>query len=87
MRLVGSGRPGTTVQEDHRDDRCMVCFDGKVGPLAATFGDEVGIQRDAEHYATTVTGKGADRGSSSRAPGSMTYRLVRVARSGSAFTM
>lgn len=78
VHLVGSCLPGAAVQGELGDDRYKGRFSVKVGPLAATFGGEVGIQRDAEHYAATVIGKGADPRSSSRASGSMTYRLVRV---------
>ena len=47
----------------------------KLGPMAASFGGDVAIERKPDDWTAIVSGKGADQRSGSRASGSMTYRL------------
>src|SRR5690348_2169177 len=50
-------------------------FFRKLGPLAAAFEGEVAVERRPEERAGTVSGKGIDKGSSSRASGTLRYRV------------
>jgi carbon monoxide dehydrogenase subunit G len=68
--------PGASIVEDLGDNRYKGKFSVKVGPMAATFAGEVGIERKPEDWTAVVTGKGADARSGSRASGSMTYALA-----------
>jgi carbon monoxide dehydrogenase subunit G len=67
--------PGASIVEDMGDNRYKGKFSIKVGPIAASFAGEVGIERKPEDWTAVVTGKGADVRSGSRAIGSMTYAL------------
>lgn len=67
--------PGASIVEDMGDNRYKGKFSVKVGPMAASFAGEVGIERKPEDWTAIVTGKGADARSGSRATGSMTYAL------------
>lgn len=67
--------PGASIVEDLGDNRYKGKFSVKVGPMAASFAGEVGIERKPEDWTAVVTGKGADARSGSRATGSMTYTL------------
>jgi carbon monoxide dehydrogenase subunit G len=68
--------PGASIVEDMGDNRYKGKFSVKVGPMAASFAGEVGIERKPEDWTAVVTGKGADARSGSRATGSMTYALA-----------
>ncbi len=68
--------PGASIVEDLGDNRYKGKFSVKVGPMAAAFAGEVGIERKPEDWTAVVTGKGADARSGSRANGSMTYALT-----------
>jgi carbon monoxide dehydrogenase subunit G len=68
--------PGASIVEDLGDNRYKGKFSVKVGPMAAAFAGEVGIERKPEDWTAVVTGKGADARSGSRASGSMTYALA-----------
>jgi uncharacterized protein len=67
--------PGASIVEDMGDNRYKGKFSVKVGPMAASFAGEVGIERRPDDWTAVVTGKGSDARSGSRATGSMTYAL------------
>jgi uncharacterized protein len=75
INLVADCLPGASITGDLGEDRYKGRFQVKVGPLAASFDGEVGIERRPETLSATVSGKGADAKSSSRASGALTYRL------------
>ena len=75
INLVADCLPGASITGDLGEDRYTGRFQVKVGPLAASFDGEVGIERRPETLSATVSGKGADAKSSSRASGALTYRL------------
>jgi uncharacterized protein len=74
--LVVGCLPGASIVERLGDDRYKGRFSVKVGPLAAAFDGEVTIERRPQERSGTVAGKGADARSSSRASGTMTYRVA-----------
>lgn len=76
MRLVAACVPGASIDGELGDGRYRGRFSVKVGPLAAAFDGEMTLTRDDAQLVGTVEGKGADARSSSRASGSMTYRLL-----------
>ena len=75
INLVADCLPGASITGDLGEDRYKGRFQVKVGPLAASFDGEVGIERRPETLSATVSGKGADAKSSSRASGALTYQL------------
>jgi carbon monoxide dehydrogenase subunit G len=75
VRLVAACLPGASIGEDLGGGNYKGSFALKLGPMAASFGGEVAIERKREDWMAIVSGKGADRRSGSRANGSMTYRL------------
>jgi carbon monoxide dehydrogenase subunit G len=75
INLVADCLPGASIVGDLGEDRYKGRFQVKVGPLAAAFDGEVAIERRPETLSATVSGKGADSKSSSRASGALTYRL------------
>jgi carbon monoxide dehydrogenase subunit G len=75
INLVADCLPGASITGDLGEDRYKGRFQVKVGPLAASFDGEVGIERRPEALSATVSGKGADARSSSRASGALNYRL------------
>lgn len=76
VRFVASCLPGASIAGDLGDGKYKGKFSIKLGPLAASFGGEVSIERNAEQWTATVSGKGTDQRSNSRAHGSMHYRLT-----------
>jgi len=76
LRLVAECLPGAAILDQLDEDRYRGRFAVKIGPLAASFDGEVRIERDKASWTALVTGKGADARSSSRAFGSMSYRLL-----------
>jgi carbon monoxide dehydrogenase subunit G len=74
--LVAECLPGAAIlarlDEHHYKGR----FSVKLGPLAAAFDGEVTIERRPDDRSGTVAGKGVDSRSSSRASGTMRYRVV-----------
>jgi carbon monoxide dehydrogenase subunit G len=76
VRLVASCLPGASILEQLGDGRYKGQFSVKVGPLAAAFEGDVTIERRPEERTGTVSGKGADARSSSRASGHMAYRVA-----------
>ena len=75
INLVADCLPGASITGELGENRYKGRFQVKVGPLAASFDGEVGIERRPETLSATVSGKGADAKSSSRASGALTYRL------------
>jgi carbon monoxide dehydrogenase subunit G len=75
VRLVASCLPGASIVEERGSDQYKGRFSVKVGPLAAAFEGDVGIERQPEALTGTVSGKGADAKSGSRASGKLSYRL------------
>lgn len=76
VRFVASCLPGASIVEDLGEGKYRGKFSIKLGPLAASFGGEVSIERDIDQWTATVSGKGIDQRSNSRANGSMRYRLI-----------
>src|SRR4051812_2972191 len=75
IELVAACLPGASITEALGGDKYKGRFQVKVGPLAAAFAGEVEIARDEAVHSATVSGRGADAKSSSRASGSLAYRL------------
>lgn len=75
VRLVAECLPGASIVGDLAPGRHKGRFAVKLGPLAASFDGEVSIERDLATWSSVVAGKGTDARSSSRASGSLTYRL------------
>jgi carbon monoxide dehydrogenase subunit G len=75
VRLVAACLPGAAIVGELGPDTYKGRFSVKVGPLAAAFDGEVAIARDSSARAGTVSGKGADAKSGSRASGKLSYRL------------
>jgi uncharacterized protein len=74
--LVAQCLPGAAIIDQLEENRYQGRFSVKLGPLAASFDGEVVVERNREHWTGVVSGKGSDTRSSSRASGSMTYRLA-----------
>jgi carbon monoxide dehydrogenase subunit G len=75
VHFVAACLPGASITEDLGGGNYKGKFALKLGPMAASFGGDVAIARKREEWTAIVSGKGADQRSSSRASGSMTYRL------------
>jgi uncharacterized protein len=75
VHLVAECLPGASIIGDLGQDRYKGRFAVKLGPLAAAFEGEVAIERRPDERAGTVSGKGVDKGSSSRASGTLSYRI------------
>ena len=75
VHLVADCLPGASITEDLGGGNYKGRFAIKLGPMAASFGGDVSIERKREDLTAIVSGKGADQRSGSRASGSMTYRL------------
>jgi carbon monoxide dehydrogenase subunit G len=76
VHLVAECLPGASIIGDLGQNRYKGRFAVKLGPLAAAFEGEVAIERRPEERAGTVSGKGTDKGSSSRASGTLSYRVA-----------
>ena len=76
VRFVAECLPGASIVNDLGDNRYKGKMSVKVGPMAATFNGEIGIESHRETWSCVVSGKGADSGSGSRASGSMSYSLA-----------
>jgi carbon monoxide dehydrogenase subunit G len=74
--LVAQCLPGASIVEQLDGDRYKGRMSVKVGPMAAAFDGEIAIESRPADWTAVVSGKGADSRSSSRASGSMTYRLT-----------
>ncbi len=77
--VVANCLPGASILEKVDDGRYKGRMSVKVGPMAASFDGEIGIESNPQNWTAIVSGKGADTRSSSRASGSMTYRLGEAA--------
>jgi carbon-monoxide dehydrogenase small subunit len=75
VHLVAACLPGAAIAEDFGGGNYKGEFALKLGPMAASFGGDIVIERKREEWTAIVSGKGADQRSGSRANGSMTYRL------------
>jgi carbon monoxide dehydrogenase subunit G len=75
VHLVAECLPGASIAEDVGGGNYKGKFSIKLGPMAAAFAGDVSIERKPEDWTAIVSGKGSDPRSSSRANGSMTYRL------------
>ncbi|HEV2550877.1 MAG TPA: SRPBCC family protein [Stellaceae bacterium] len=76
VHLVAECLPGASIIGDLGQDRYRGRFSVKLGPLAAAFEGEVAIEHRPAERAGTVSGKGIDKGSSSRASGTLRYRVA-----------
>ncbi len=76
VRLVAECLPGAAIIGELGDNRYKGRMSVKVGPMAAAFNGEIGIDSRKQDWTGVVSGKGADSGSSSRASGAMTYTLA-----------
>jgi uncharacterized protein len=76
VHLVAECLPGASIVEELGEGRYKGRMSVKVGPMAAAFDGEIAIERRPADWTAIVSGKGADSRSSSRASGSMTYRLT-----------
>lgn len=77
VRFVARCLPGASIVEDLGGDRYKGRMSVKVGPMAAVFTGDVAIASRPAEWTAVVSGKGSDARSSSRASGSMTYKLSR----------
>jgi uncharacterized protein len=84
VHLVAECLPGASIIGDLGKDRYKGRFSVTLGPLAAAFEGEVAIERRPEEHAGTVSGKGIDKGSSSRVSGTLRYRVAPTDRPGCA---
>jgi carbon monoxide dehydrogenase subunit G len=73
--FVAQCLPGASIVEDLGEHRYKGRMSVKVGPMAAAFDGEVTVDSQPSEWTAIVSGKGADARSSSRATGTMTYRL------------
>jgi uncharacterized protein len=80
--FVAQCLPGASIVEDLGEHRYKGRMAVKVGPMAAAFDGEVTIDSQRSEWTAIVSGKGADARSSSRATGTMTYRLSEGGTSG-----
>jgi uncharacterized protein len=76
VTLVAACLPGAEIVGALGDDRWKGRFSVKLGPLAAAFEGEVAIARQPQERSGSVSGKGSDRGSGSRASGTLSYRVA-----------
>ena len=67
--------PGASVTDALPNNRYRGRFAVKLGPLAATFEGELEIEHNLNAQSATVSGKGTDTRSSSRAQASLHYQL------------
>jgi len=75
VHFVAQCLPGASIVEDRGNNQYRGRMQVKVGPMAASFDGDIGIDSKREEWTSVVSGKGADTRSSSRASGSMTYKL------------
>ncbi len=75
VALVAGCLPGASIVEELGEERYRGKFSVKLGPLAANFEGEMATLRDDDTRNGSVEGKGSDAGSSSRASGTLAYRV------------
>ncbi len=76
VTLVAACLPGAEIIDALGGDRWKGRFSVKLGPLAAAFEGEVAVARQPQERLGSVSGKGSDRGSGSRASGTLRYRVA-----------
>jgi carbon monoxide dehydrogenase subunit G len=74
--FVAQCLPGASIVGELGGNRYSGRMSVKVGPMAAAFDGEIAIECRKQDWTGIVSGKGADARSSSRASGSLTYRLT-----------
>jgi carbon monoxide dehydrogenase subunit G len=77
--FVADCLPGASIVDKLGGNRYKGRMSVKLGPMAANFDGEIAIETQPEGWTGMVSGKGADSRSSSRANGSLTYRLSETA--------
>jgi uncharacterized protein len=77
--FVAECLPGASIVSALGENRYRGRMSVKVGPMAASFDGDIAIEMQEQAWAGVVSGKGADARSSSRATGSLTYRLTEEA--------
>lgn len=75
VRFVAGCLPGASITGALDGNRYQGRMSVKVGPMAAVFNGEIGVDSRRDSWTGVVSGKGADPGSGSRASGSMNYSL------------
>jgi carbon monoxide dehydrogenase subunit G len=75
VHFVAQCLPGASIVADLGDNRYQGRMSVKLGPMSAAFDGEIEIENRKQDWTGVVSGKAADSRSSSRATGSMTYRL------------
>ncbi len=75
VRFVAECLPGASIVSELGANRYKGRMSVKVGPMAAAFDGEIAIETQRQSWTGVVSGRGADARSSSRATGSMTYRV------------
>ena len=83
VTFVAQCVPGASVVSDLGNNRYKARMAVKVGPMAAAFDGEIAVETDKQAWTGIVSGKGSDLRSSSRASGSLVYRLSDGATAGS----
>jgi carbon monoxide dehydrogenase subunit G len=76
VAFVAECLPGASIVSTLGENRYRGRMSVKVGPMAAAFEGDVAIETNEPEWTGVVSGKGADARSSSRATGSLTYRLT-----------
>jgi uncharacterized protein len=82
VAFVAECLPGASIIDTLGENRYKGRMSVKVGPMAANFDGEIAIETQQQDWTGVVSGKGADARSSSRANGSLTYRLTESAPGG-----
>ena len=83
VHFVAQCLPGASIVEDRGNNNYKGRMAVKVGPMAASFDGDIAIDSRRDDWTAVVSGKGSDTRSSSRASGSMTYKLADGASPGS----
>lgn len=76
VHFVAQCLPGASIVEDRGNNNYKGRMAVKVGPMAASFDGDIAIESRSADWTAVVSGKGSDTRSSSRASGSMTYKLA-----------
>ncbi|HEY6831059.1 MAG TPA: SRPBCC family protein [Pseudolabrys sp.] len=79
VAFVAECLPGASIVSTLGENRYRGRMSVKVGPMAAAFEGDIAIETQEQAWTGVVSGKGADARSSSRATGSLTYRLTEEA--------
>jgi len=76
VEKVASCLPGVTLDGPERDGKVAGRMAVKLGPISPTFAGTATVRRFDMDYRMTVTGRGGDLVSPSRASGEIDYRLI-----------